>query len=49
MNTTVVLSKNTRSQLEELERLSGSSKSAIIRLAIDELYLKEKKLSNLSG
>ena len=43
MKATIVLDKKAKSELEELSRLSGFSKSGLIRTAIDDLYLKEKR------
>ena len=43
MKATIVLDTKAKGELEELSRLSKTSKSEIIRTAVDDLYLKEKR------
>ncbi len=43
MKATIVLDRKAKGELEELGKLSNSSKSKIVRTAIDDLYLKEKR------
>ena len=43
MRSTIVLDEKGESELDELSRLEKTSKSEIVRGAINELYLKEKR------
>jgi len=49
MKATIVLDKKTENELTELSRLEKTPKSKLIRSAINDLYLKEKRArENLS-
>ena len=41
MNATIVLDEKAEKELEELKKMAKTSKSELIRQAINELYLKE--------
>ncbi len=43
MKATVVLDRKAKGELEELGRLSNASKSKVVRTAISDLYMKEKR------
>jgi len=43
MKATIVLDKNTEKELKELLELEKTSKSKLIRKAVNDLYLKEKR------
>ena len=43
MKATIVLDTKAKGELEELSRLAKTSMSEIIRTAVDDLYLKEKR------
>ncbi len=43
MKATIALGRKAKSELEELGKLSNASKSKLVRTAIDDLYMKEKR------
>lgn len=43
MKATIVLDRKAKEELEELSRISKASKSELVRTAVEELYLKEKR------
>ena len=43
MKTTMIIDKNTEKELEELSSIEEKPKSKIIREAINDLYLKERR------
>lgn len=43
MKATIVLDKETEKELKELKSFANNSKSSLIREAVRELYLKEKR------
>ncbi len=43
MKATVVLDKKAEEELEELSRISKASRSEVVRTAVEDLYLKEKR------
>lgn len=43
MKATIILDKNAERELEELAKAGNASKSELIREALDEFYLKEKR------
>lgn len=43
MKATILLDKKAENELKELKKIEKSSKSELIREAINELYLKEKR------
>ena len=43
MRATIVLDRETENELKELKSLENTSKSRLIRNAVKELYLKEKR------
>lgn len=43
MKATIVLDKKAKGELEELGKLSNASKSKLVRTAIEDLYMKEKR------
>ena len=43
MKATVVLDSKAEKELEELSRISNASRSKVVRTAVDDFYLKEKR------
>lgn len=43
MKATIVLDKRAEMELEELSRISNASRSELVRTALEDLYLKEKR------
>ncbi len=43
MKATIVLDHKAENELEELSRLSKASRSELVRVALEDLYLKEKR------
>ncbi|MEK6837967.1 MAG: hypothetical protein AABX69_04920 [Nanoarchaeota archaeon] len=43
MKATIVLDKKAENELEELGRISNASRSELVRTAVEDLYLKEKR------